>query len=424
MKAAVAIGCLAVPVGAQQTVTGVVTESGSGQPLSGVRVTIDGASSGDTTRATGSYRLNLPPGRGVVTIRAAKIGFTPASHRINATGSGPLARNFELDRRALGLDAVVVTGTAGATKLREVGHSVAEVRPSTLPEPVVSIDHLLSAKVPGLTVIPSAGMAGSGAKIRLRGSASVALSNQPLVYVDGIRIRSDGYPRNVPAFGERVRGPNDTPSPLNDINPADIERVEVIRGPAATTLYGTEAATGVIQIFTKRGAPGPAVWTSQFDAGVSAVRPFGPSSERYMRLDPWLRSAVGSGYSISTSGGSDVRYHLSSSGRRYEGVLPNDLEKRLTVRGNFDFSPTPKLDIAWSSAVAIGRIANTPAGPNSQGLTQNAYRGPANATGMPGKESLDRILAWDISTDINHAIGGLTATLSTGASSSQTLTVG
>lgn len=418
------IGVLASPLGAQQTITGVVTESASGRPLSGVRLTIDDASSGDTTRETGSYRLTLPSGRPAVTIRAAKIGFTPASRRINSTSSGTLAEDFELTRRALGLDAVVVTGTAGGTKVREVGHSVAEIRPSAIAEPVASIDHLLSAKIPGLTVIPSTGMAGSGAKIRLRGSASVALSNQPLVYVDGIRIRSDGYPRNVPPFGERVRGPNDTPSPLNDINPADIERVEVVRGPAATTLYGTEAATGVIQIFTKRGAPGPAVWTSQFDAGVSAVRPFGPSAEPYMRLDPWLRDAVSAGYSISTSGGSDVRYHLSTSYRQNEGVLPNDREKRLTVRGNFDFSPLPKLAIAWSSALTINDITNTPAGPNSQGLTQNAYRGPANATGVPGKESLDRILAWDISTGINHAFGGLTAALSPGASTSHTLTIG
>jgi outer membrane receptor for ferrienterochelin and colicin len=85
----------------------------------------------------------------------------------------------------------------------------------------------------------------------------VALSNQPLVYLDGVRIRSDGYPRNAPQSGNVLRGNNDVPSPINDIDPNDVERVEVVRGPAATTLYGTEAATGVIQIFTKRGSAGP-----------------------------------------------------------------------------------------------------------------------------------------------------------------------
>ena len=112
-----------------------------------------------------------------------------------------------------------------------------------IPEPITSIDNLLAGKVPGLTVLQSSGMAGSGSQIRLRGNASVALSNQPLIYVDGIRIRSDAYPRNAPPSGNVLRGANDVPSPLNDIDPADIERVEIVRGPAATTLYGTEAAT-------------------------------------------------------------------------------------------------------------------------------------------------------------------------------------
>jgi outer membrane receptor protein involved in Fe transport len=417
------IGLLAPPLGAQQTITGVVTQSGSGRPVSGARLTIDDASSGDTTGETGSYRLTLPPGRPAVTIHAAKIGFIPASRRIDSSGSGTLTENFELTRRAFGLDAVVVTGSAGPTQVREVGHSIAEIRPSTLGEPIVSIDHLLSAKVPGLTVIPSTGMAGSGAKIRLRGSASVALSNQPLIYVDGVRIRSDGYPKNGP-FTELSRGPNDNSSPLNDIDPADIERVEVVLGPAATTLYGTEAAAGVIQIFTKRGASGPPIWASQMDAGVSEVQPFGPKDEPYMRLDPWLRRASRAGYALSVGGGGDLRYHLATSFQRNEGVLPNDLEKRVSIRGNFDLAPAPGLALAWSSAITMDNLHNTPAGPNGQGLTQNAYRGPANATGVPGKESLDRILAWDILTNLTHAIGGLTAVFTPRASISHTLTLG
>jgi len=323
----------------------------------------------------------------------------------------------------MGLDAVVITGSAGSTRVREVGHSIAEIRPSTFDEPIVSIDHLLTAKVPGLTVIPSTGMAGAGAKIRLRGSSSVALSNQPLVYVDGVRIRSDGYPKNAP-FNDRSRSPNDNSSPLNDIDPADIERVEVVRGPAATTLYGTEAAAGVIQIFTKRGTSGRTVWTSQIDAGLSEVRPYGPKVEPYLRLDPWLRRANRAGYALSVGGGGELRYHLATSFQRNEGVLPNDLEKRTAIRGNFDLAPAPGLTLSWSSSVAFNQLHNTPAGPNTQGLTQNAYRGPANATGVPGKESLDRILLWDISTNLNHAIGGLTAVWTPRASTSHTLTLG
>jgi outer membrane cobalamin receptor len=339
-------------------------------------------------------------------------------------GQNAATVNFQLQSRPLDLDAVVVTGSAGPTAVREVGHAIAQLSTKDIKEPVVTFDQMLMAKIPGVVVIPSTGLSGSGAKIRLRGSSSVALSNQPLVYVDGVRIRSDGYPKNVPAFGERNRSNNDTPSPLNDINLADVERVEVVRGPAATTLYGTEAATGVIQIFTKRGVSGRTVWNTQVDGGVSSVRPYGPDDEPYIRLEPWLRNAVSAGYALSASGGSDVRYHVSSSYRDSEGVLPNDSEKRLTLRGNFDFVPVPKLAFSWSSALTINNITNTAQGPNNQGLTQNVYRGSSSAIGSEGKESLDRILAWDLSTGINHAISGLTMVLSPGGASSHTLTFG
>jgi outer membrane receptor protein involved in Fe transport len=408
------------PVHAQQVVTGSVTEQGSRLPLSGAHVSI--GRSGDTTRANGSFRV-IADQAAQLKLRVTKLGFLPVERIVRTSGPGAVVVNVELRRTAIGLDAVVVTGSAGATQVREVGHSVAEIRPASYGEPISSVDQLLTARIPGLMVIPATGMAGGGSKIRLRESSSVALSNQPLVYVDGVRIRSDAYPKNSP-FNDRSRGPNDTPSPVDDIDPLDIDRIEVVRGPAATTLYGTEAAAGVIQIFTKRGTSGRTQWTSQADAGVSSVRPFGPTDEPYMRIDPWLRDATRAGYGLSLSGGSDVRYHLSTSYHRNEGVLPNDLEKRRSIRGNFDLSPAKNLTLAWSSSVSLDDLRNTPAGPNAQGLTQNAYRGPANATGVEGKESLDRILAWDITTKLNHAIGGLTAVWTPSAATSHSFTFG
>ena len=260
-------------------------------------------------------------------------------------------------------------------------------------------------------------------RVRLRGSSRVALSNQPLVYVDGIRIRSDGYSKNAP-LNDQSRGTGDTGSPLDDIDPADIDRIEIVKGPAATTLYGTEAAAGVMQIFTRRGIPGRTTWRSELNAGVNKVRPYGTSEFPYFRLDPWLRSASQAGYSLSVGGGSDVRYYLSTSFHRDEGVLPNDLQKKLSVRGNFDFSPAKNLTVAINTAVVRNQLDNTPAGPNGQGLTFNAYRGPANNTGIDSKESLDRILAWKIASDINHEIGGATLVWTPGAASSHTLTLG
>jgi outer membrane receptor protein involved in Fe transport len=412
----------AFTIDAQQgIVRGRVTDQGTGRPLSGARVTA--ASASDSTTADGQYRLAVAPGPSVL-IRVVKLGYIPAVRQVDLQSGAANNVNFELDPRAMGLDEIVVTGSAGATEVRSVGHSIAQIRPSDVAEPVTSVDQLLTSRIPGVAVLPSTGMVGSGAKIRLRGSASVALSNQPLVYVDGVRIRSDGYPKNSPQFGERSRGTNDTPSPLNDIDPSDIERIEVVRGPAAATLYGTEAAAGVIQIFTRRGVAGHTVWNSQLTSGVSYVRPFGPSNEPYMRLDPWLRNALGVGYSLSAAGGNDLRYYLSSSWSRNEGVLPNDLEKRLTLRANFDVAPLSKLKLALSTAVTNNDLANTSAGPNAQGLTQNVYRGTSNATGVFTKESLDRILAWDLTTGIDHAIAGVTAVFTPDRSTSHQLTLG
>lgn len=360
----------------------------------------------------------------VYKIRVTKLGYVPLERELGPDGAMRVTADFELTVRPLGLDAVVVTGNAGPAQLRSVGHSIAEIRPADIKEPLTSVDHLLMSRVPGVAVIPSTGLAGSGAKIRLRGNASIALSNQPLVYVDGVRIRSDGYPKNAPRFGEASRGPNDTPSPLNDIEPTDIDRLEIVRGPAATTLYGTEAAPGVIQIFTKRGAPGQTLWNAQFTSGLNRVRPFGTDAEPYMRLDPWLRDAVSAGYAISVSGGQDVRYFVSTTYNRNEGVLPNDLESRRSVRGNVDFKASRKLLFSWSSALTLNDLSNTSSGPNGHGLTQNAYRGPANATGINTKESLDRILRWDITTNLNHAIAGATAIFTPDRRTSHTFTVG
>lgn len=409
-------------IGQDAAITGRVTERSSGRPLSGARVSVGQLT--DTTGIDGEYRVRVSGSSTSAVVRVVKIGYVPQERSLASGRGTALSADFELERRAMGLDEIVITGSAGATEVRSVGHSIAQIRPADVPEPIASVDHLLTSRVPGVSVLPSTGMVGSGAKIRLRGSASVALSNQPLVYVDGVRIRSDGYPKNSPQFGERSRGTNDTPSPLNDIDPSDIERIEVVRGPAAATLYGTEAAAGVIQIFTRRGVGGQTVWNSQLTSGLSYVRPFGPSNEPYMRLDPWLRNALGLGYSLSVAGGTDLRYYLSSSWNRNEGVLPNDLEKRLTVRANFDVAPLRKLKLALSTAVTSNDLSNTSAGPNAQGLTQNVYRGPSNATGVFTKESLDRILAWDLTTGIDHAVVGVTAVFTPDRFVSHSLTVG
>ena len=412
-----------VTSGQAAQITGQVTEAGTHRPLAGAHVTIAESGRSVVTDREGRYRISRGTPGQLVTLRAILLGFAPAVRRLSADSvTAPI--DFEMTPRALGLDEVVVTGTAGPTRVREVGHSIAQIIPSQIPEPIVSMDNMLAGKVPGMSVLQSSGQAGSGSQIRLRGNASVALSNQPLVYLDGVRIRSDGYPRNAPQSGNVLRGNNDVPSPINDIDPNDVERVEVVRGPAATTLYGTEAATGVIQIFTKRGTAGRPVWNTKIETGADHVQKFGTDDEPYMRLDPWLKTARRSGYSLSTSGGSDIGYYVSGNYNRIQGVLPKDSENRLVLRGNFNFKPAEKLAIAWSNSFTRDLLSNTSAGSNLQGLLFNAYRGDTNPTGVPGKESIDRTLAWDITTALHHFIGGVTTTWTMNDHISHVVTLG
>ena len=118
------------------------------------------------------------------------------------------------------------------------------------------VSNILQGREPGLVGLPSGGLTGEGAKIRIRGNASLSQSNEPIIFVDGVRINSGG------GFGVGTGG-GGSPSRIDDIDPSTIERVEVLKGAAAATLYGTEASNGVIQFFTKTGSSSSPRWTMQ-----------------------------------------------------------------------------------------------------------------------------------------------------------------
>src|SRR5262245_11037326 len=256
------------------TVSGVITGDNS-RPLSGAQVSLRGTGLGTRTGDNGRYTIaNVPVGQ--YQLRAQMLGHRPIDNTITIIAGQTATQDVTLKVEPLGLDALVITGTAGAARQREVGNSIAQINMSTVQAPSSSIGELLQGRAAGMTVMPSSAMAGSGSMIRLRGNVSVTMSNQPLIYVDGVRLRSDGYQRNVPPTGSDLRSSNDIASPLNDINPNDIERIEVIKGAAATTLYGKEAAAGVIQIFTKSGRTGRPQWSFSADQGFVRSLPFGP----------------------------------------------------------------------------------------------------------------------------------------------------
>ena len=434
---AVTSALVAAPVAAQTgTVTGSITDASNGAGIQSVQVYLVDTGLGTLTNASGRFLiLNVPAGS--YTLRAERLGYATQDMQVNVTAGGTAAQNFALESEALGLDEIVVTGTAGAARRREIGNTIASVSVADIQEPPANVDALLQGRVAGMTVFNASGNAGSGARIRLRGNVSVAQSNQPLIYVDGVRIRSTAFDKNVPPTGYPGRSGNDVASPLNSINPADIDRIEVIKGAAATTLYGTEAAAGVIQIFTKRGHTGAPQWVASVEQGISSMQPFGIDNSirddvsaaggtpEYMFIDPWLRNAWQQRYSLSVSGGGeDLQYFVSGAIEDDEGVLPNDAEQKATIRGNFTFTPAENLQLQWNTSLMNDAFTNTAAGNNAHGLTLNVFRRTANYFGNEEKSNLDQLLNQTISTQIDQLITGGTATYTPFANFTNRLNIG
>jgi TonB-dependent starch-binding outer membrane protein SusC len=468
---ALVLGAGALPAQSTGTISGrVVGEDGG--PLAQAQLILVGTGLGARAADNGQYTIvNVPAGQ--YRLRAQLIGHRPVESPITVAAGAVTTQNFSMQKQALSLDAIVVTGTAGAARQREVGNSIAQIDMSKLKEAPSTVGDLLQGKSPGMQVMQSSASAGSGSMIRLRGNVSVAMSNQPLIYVDGVRLRSDGYQKNVPPSGSNLRSGNDIASPLNDVNPNDIERIEIIKGAAAATLYGTEAAAGVIQIFTKRGQAGKPQWTLQVDEGFARSLKFGPDpseappsdtvyacavvtptcsgtmqayrdsfpdrfdglptrgvsraggTSSYLFIDPWLRNGLRQRYSLSVGGGGDaLRYFVSGSLADEDGVLPHDNEARKVVRGNFSFSPIANLMLGWNTSYTKDHIRNTAAGNNAHGLTLNAFRRDRNYNSNDRLENMASLLKQELTSDIDHLITGGTVSWNPIVNLTNTFTIG
>lgn len=418
----------ATPIHAQSatgTIRGTVTNAASGAPIAAAQVYVASNRVGGVTRADGGYTiLNVPAGRQTVRVRA--LGFAPTEQTVAVSAGETAVVDFPVTQAALTLNEVVVTGTAGAARKRELGNSISALKTSEAPEIPSTVSELLTGRMAGVNVQASAGNSGAGSSIRLRGTTSVALTNQPLIYVDGVRIRSDEYPKNVPPSGASQRSSNVNASPLNDINPDDIERIEIVKGAAASTLYGTDAAAGVIQIFTKRGATGAAQWNAQYNTGINKLLPFGVAGADLLFMDPFLRNGVRQGTNVSVNGGTPqgMKYFTSFNYDNNNGVLPNDNETKYGVRGNFGFAPRSDLTIDWSSGYTNDDLRQTPAGNNAHGLTLNAFRRNRNYFASANADTIRQVLAYDIRGKIDHLTLGGTATYTPIPWYSSKLTIG
>jgi TonB-linked SusC/RagA family outer membrane protein len=237
-------------------VEGRVTDAATGRAIEAAQVFIDGTSLGGITNQTGAYRIIGIPvtgGSRAVTLRVRALGYSPMSQSVTVSAGQTASQNFAVQTSAIALDQVVVTGSGQRTEVKRLGNTVSVITPPQN-APINDISNLLTAREPSMAGLLNGGLSGGGAKIRIRGNASLTQSNEPIIFIDGVRVNNGG------GFGIGTGGGGGA-ARIDDIDPNTIERVEVLKGAAAATLYGTEASNGVIQIFTKTGASGAPRWS-------------------------------------------------------------------------------------------------------------------------------------------------------------------
>ena len=361
---------------AQQTgaVTGRVSDASGVQPVASADVFVPGTTLISVTDEEGAYTLTGVPSGGVE-VRVERLGYLSQSQSVEVASGASVTADFNLDMSAVALDAVVAT-TTGPQRRREIGNSTAAIQVSRELETSapVSITDLLQGRAPGVQVAQSSGTVGGSSTIRIRGNSSISLDNTPLIYIDGSRISNDV--RSGPGVG----GQNT--SRLNDLNPNDIETIEIVKGPSAATLYGTEAAAGVIRITTRRGRTGLNEWTYRSFLGANWDATAWPGSAVNLRSpfllgagardtiyttnllegvgtdqDPW-RTGLEQGYAASLRGGvSGVTYFLSGELSDREGTLPNNDAQSRSLRANLNVAPSDNVDVAVSTGFGSTEVS-------------------------------------------------------------------
>ncbi|HEX3158209.1 MAG TPA: SusC/RagA family TonB-linked outer membrane protein [Gemmatimonadaceae bacterium] len=225
----------------------------SGQPIGSVQVGIVGTTLGSQTNSEGVYTIRgITPGS--VEVRALRVGFAEQRQRVTVTATEQATVDFRMTAVAMALSPVVTTAT-GEQRRVEVGNAIAQVNAAKVVESsaVTNVGDLLASRAAGVMVTPAT-QTGAGIRIRIRGNSSLSLSNDPIYIIDGVRVEGTTGSSSISVGGS-------TASRVGDLNPEEIESMEIVRGPSAATLYGTDAANGVIVITTKRGVAGKPQWT-------------------------------------------------------------------------------------------------------------------------------------------------------------------
>ncbi|MQA90342.1 MAG: SusC/RagA family TonB-linked outer membrane protein [Gemmatimonas sp.] len=411
------------------TIAGTIVEAESQRPLAGVQVLIGGTIRGTLTNALGRYIItNAPAGERIV--RASLIGYAE-SEQVVSVAAGTTTADFGLTASAVELAGVVVNAVTGrAERRRELGTNVATITSEDVEfAPITKIADVLTARTTGVNVLATSGVTGTAQRIRVRGANSLSLSNEPLIYVDGIQFSNELYDISWP-YG----GGGTATNRLNDLNPADIESVEVLKGPAATSQYGTSAANGVILITTKRGQAEATRWNvyseygritepNEYEANILSYQLNDPGApvftengalnigpdDTFARTTCYnFQAAAGAcaqdstvsfntledprttpfedgfrrKFGASVSGGAgETTYFISGDLEEEQGVIPWNTLEKASFRANVDAAVTDRLQVQFNTSyidsdLAVPEVGNSVFGPILNGSLGSAVFNP------------------------------------------------
>jgi TonB-linked SusC/RagA family outer membrane protein len=423
----------------QGTITGKIVEVNSQRPLSDVQVRVLGTQRGAITNDQGDYRI-AGVALGSATLRAQRIGYAPVQQSVTVTAGAPVTANFVLSPTAIQIDEVVVTATGESQRKRESGNTIASVTPTTEQLATsTNIAEVLQASAPGVYVNSPGGTQGSANRIRIRGASSLSLSNEPLLIIDGVRASNEINGTGSVGVGGQ------TSSRLNDVNPDDIEAIEVIKGPAASALYGTAGANGVIQIRTKRGRSGKTKWQvfgesgqqrdvqsypanfAQVGTTTAGARTIGCTLDAQTRkvctpkpdslvsfnpleqYSPYVTGQTGS-VGASASGGGDVAsYFVSADVDDDRGIFePNKFRRwstRVNVTSQFRDNVSAQISTAYvGSRLEFPQNDNNVLGILGGGLLGSAFDDPVGHGYITGQTVQD-LYAIDVRENVERFIG-------------------
>lgn len=429
-------------VAAQETgiIEGTVINARTGEPISGAQVVIPETTRGALSGAEGNFRItNVPAGTQIVEVQF--LGFATVGQEVEVSPGEVTSVELMLAPEAIGLQEITVTAAGEEVRRRELGNTVGNISPSESQLATVSnFSDLIQGRTAGVTVGSAGGTVGTGSRIRIRGAASVSLSNDPLIVIDGIRADNTSESSTIGVGGQSF-------SRFEDINPRDIESIEVLKGPAATAMYGTAAGAGVIQITTRRGVSGDARWSVYTEQGLAedpneypanwgawwtdeegdtsfncdidfqaqgVCQPDSLAIYNPIEATGLLQNGHNQTYGLNVSGGTDqFTYFVSGDLQDNEGVLANNSIRRVNLRGNFQTAVRDNLDLGLRTGYTNSDATLPQNDNNTLGLTAGALLGrPVDDEASRGWFAgihPDNLLQFETGQQVARIIAGLEA---------------